>query len=131
MMYSPQDKKEMNIRQMKVDIGQGQGNTLTNAVHIALFMMNRDKKSLTTREDIEKEIDYWWDKLYGKSSERVEVEHKLWKDSAYPDPQTPPPMPTKKIENMEAGEKWQKHYNKISEEDEVNAQLQEASEELK
>ena len=54
MAYTEQDKREMSQRQLAVDIGQGTGNSLTNAVNLAIAKLSKEKSVLTTREDYQR-----------------------------------------------------------------------------
>jgi len=84
-MYSEQDKKEMSIRQAKVDIGMGVGNSLTNATNLAMAILHREKSVMATREDYEKEIKHWFEFLYDVLRDKIDVEHKGWIMDNFPD----------------------------------------------
>jgi predicted subunit of tRNA(5-methylaminomethyl-2-thiouridylate) methyltransferase len=85
-MYTEQDKMEMNKRQGKVDIGQGVGNSLTNAIVVSKAILEREKSVMATREDYEKEIKYWLEFLFNVSREKIEEEFRNWININYPEP---------------------------------------------
>jgi hypothetical protein len=74
MAYSEQDKREMSQRQLTVDIGQGTGNSMTNAVNLAIAKLSKEKGVLTTREDYIKEVRFFLDEIYKMSREKIKEE---------------------------------------------------------
>jgi len=115
MSYTPEDIKNIKIRNARVDIGQGVGNALAKAVDIAISRLSQEKKVLATREDYQEEVKFWLDWLYQRSSERIETEHRNWTMDKLP----------KTDSNLD---QWsaqkQQIYNEGSEMDEINAEAQ-------
>ena len=115
MSYTPEDIKNIKIRNARVDIGQGVGNALAKAVDIAISRLSQEKKVLATREDYQEEVKFWLDWLYQRSSERIETEHRNWTMDKLPDTNSNP-------------DQWnaqkQQIYDEGSEMDEINAEAQ-------
>ena len=71
--YSEQDKKEMNIRQAKIDIGQAIGNSFSKAVDIVL-----NKYPKLTGDKLLGKIFEIRDKCFASNQEKISLEHKSW-----------------------------------------------------
>jgi hypothetical protein len=69
MAYSPKDKYEMGLRQAKVDIGQGRGNAMTNAITWALA------KGLSLDEALELS-----DKIFHYSQVQIDKDFESWRE---------------------------------------------------
>lgn len=67
MPYTPQDKYEMSLRQAKVDIGQGRGNSMTNAINWAIA----NKLSLDEAFAI-------CDKIFHYSQVKIDTDYTAW-----------------------------------------------------
>ena len=67
MPFNATDKWEMTQRQAKVDLGQGRGNSITNAINWAIA------KGLTIDQALELS-----DKIFHYSQVRIEENYKAW-----------------------------------------------------
>jgi hypothetical protein len=67
-----QKNKEKSIKQAmdRKDVGMSVGACMHAAIAIAVPKLLKEKASLNTTEDYEKEIDSWWDWLLKKSQEK-------------------------------------------------------------
>ena len=116
-MYTEQDKREMSQRQLAVDIGQGMGNSMTNAVNLSIAKLSKEKSILTTREDYKKEIEFWLDYLYKLSREKIKTELGVER------------LPVKKIEEKITPQKSQV-MTEMGEEERLRLEEKEAQEKM-
>jgi len=74
MPYNSQDKYEMALRQARVDIGQGRGNAMTNAVNIVLSKPTLNR----TTEEILFDVFEISDKIFHYSQVKIDTDYKAW-----------------------------------------------------
>lgn len=74
MPYTPTDKYEMSLRQAKVDIGQGRGNAMTNAVNLCIASGHKF-------ESDEKMFEWIYnasDQIFHYNQVKIDADFKQW-----------------------------------------------------
>ena len=79
MAYNAQDKLEMTMRQARVDIGQGRGNAMTNAIQFVLGTIPEGYP--TDDKEREKMILFAFelsDKIFHYQQVKIESDYQSW-----------------------------------------------------
>jgi hypothetical protein len=74
-MYSNLDKYEMTLRQMRVDMGQGRGNALSNAVE---WVKGNHIYEKLTEGELQDKMDEYWDKFFYSSQTKISEDFDKW-----------------------------------------------------
>jgi hypothetical protein len=75
MPYTSLDKYEMSLRQARVDIGQGMGNALTNAVSFVNKFY--EGKKMPEEEKLEKVFEVA-KRMFQNSQSEIEIQYQNW-----------------------------------------------------